>query len=95
MKNSDEFITFQEIDSYLFIRILANRVNIKCRPSKLITIPFCEILTDALGQGAHCFVSFLLLTLSKLLSNEFLIENSLLLHKYYTSNCEFHEIDTK
>ena len=94
MKNSAEFITFQEIVSYLFIRILANRVNIKCRPSKLITIPFCKILIDALGQGAHCFVSFLLLTLSKLLSNEFLIENSHM-KKYYKSNCEFHEIDTK
>ena len=93
MKNSAEFITFQEIVSYLFIRILANRVNIKCRPSKLITIPFCKILIDALGQGVYCFVSFLLLTLSKL-SNEFLIENSLT-KKYYKSNCEFHEIDAK
>ena len=32
---------------------------------------------DALEQGGHCFVSFLLLTLSKLLSNEFLTDNSL------------------
>ena len=94
MKNSAEFITFQEIVSYLFKRILANRVNIKCRPSKLITIPFCKILIDALGQGAHCFVSFLLLTLIKLLSNEFLIYNSLM-KKYYKNNCEFNQTVTK
>ena len=35
------------------------------------------MIIDALGQGAHCFVIFLLLTLSKLLSNEFLIEEVL------------------
>ena len=39
-------------------------------PSKLIAIPFCKIIIEALGQGAHCFVRFLLLTQSKLLSNK-------------------------
>ena len=38
--------------------MLVNCVNTKCRPSKLIAIPFCKIIIDALGQGAHCFVSF-------------------------------------
>ena len=38
--------------------ILANSVNTKCRPFKLIAIPFCKIIVDAPGQGAHCFVSF-------------------------------------
>ena len=52
-------------------------------------------MIDALEQGAHCFVRFFLsLTLSKLLSNEFLTDNSLL-KKYYKNNCEFHEIITK
>ena len=37
---------------------------------------------------------FLLLTLSKLLSNEFLRDNSIM-KKYYENNCEFHEIVTK
>ena len=73
--------------------ILANSANTKCRPSKLIAIPFCKIIIDAPGQGAHCFVS-LLLTLSKLLSNEFLIENSLT-KKYYKNKYEFHKIVTK
>ena len=60
-----------------------------------IAIPFWKNIIDALGQGAHCFVSFfLLLTLSKLLSNEFLIDNSLT-KKYYKNNCEFHEIVIK
>ena len=38
---------------------------------------------------------FFLLTLSKLLSNEFLTDNSLMMKKYYKNNCEFHEIVTK
>ena len=63
-------------------------------PSKLIAIPFCKIIIEALGQGAHCFVRFLLLTQSKLLSNNFLIGNSLM-KKYCKNNCEFHEIVTK
>ena len=52
------------------------------------------MIIDALGQGAHCFVNFLLLTLSKLLPDEFLIDNSLM-NKYYKNNGEFHEIVTK
>ena len=38
--------------------LLANSVNTKCRPFKLIAIAFCKIIIDPLGQGAHCFVSF-------------------------------------
>ena len=37
---------------------------------------------------------FFWLALKKLLSNEFLIDNSLM-KKYYKNNCEFHEIVTK
>ena len=60
-----------------------------------IAIPFWKNIIDALGQGAHYFVSFLLLlTLSKLLSNEFLMDNSLM-KKFYKNNREFHEIVTK
>ena len=73
---------------------LANSVNTKCRPYRLIAIPFCKIVIDALEQGAHGFVSFLLLTLIKLLSNEFLIDKGLM-KKYYKNNCESHEIATK
>ena len=38
--------------------------------------------------------NFFLLTMSKLLSNEFLRDNSIM-KKYYKNNCEFHEIVTK
>ena len=37
---------------------------------------------------------FLLLTLNKLFSNEFLIANSLM-KNYFKNNCEFHKIVTK
>ena len=73
--------------------VQANGVNTKCRPSKLIAIPFCNIITDALGQGAHFCKFFLLLTLSKLLS-EFLLDSSFT-KEYYKNNCEFKEIVTK
>ena len=53
-----------------------------------------KIIIDALEQGAHRFVSFFIITLSKLLFNEFLTDNSLL-KKYYKNNCEFHEVITK
>ena len=42
----------------LLLTILANSVNTKCRPSKLIAILSCKIIIDALGQGAHYFVNF-------------------------------------
>ena len=41
-----------------------------------------------------CIFPLLLLTLRKLLSNEFLRDNSFM-KKYYKNNCEFHEILTK
>ena len=52
---------------YLFIYLLANSVNTKCRPSKLIAIPFCKIIIDALGQGAHCFVSFFIINIEQII----------------------------
>ena len=47
--------------------LLANSVNAKCRPSKLIAIPFCKIITDALGQGAHRFASFFIINIQQII----------------------------
>ena len=44
--------------------ILAN--NVSC-PSKLIAIPFCKMIIDALGQGAHCFVSFFIIDIEQII----------------------------
>ena len=38
---------------YLFIYLLANSVNAKCRPSKLIAILSCKIIIDALASKVH------------------------------------------
>ena len=46
--------------------ILANSVNTKCRPSKLIAIPFCKIIIDALEKGAHCFASFFIVNIEQI-----------------------------
>ena len=54
----------------------------------------CRIIIDVLEQGTHCFVFFLLQTLSKFLSNESLAGNSLT-KKSYKNNPEFQEIITK
>ena len=51
----------------LLYYLLANSVNTKCRPSKLIAIPFCKIIIDALGQGAHCFVSFFIINIEQII----------------------------
>ena len=42
----------------LLLTILANSVNTKCRPSKLIAILSCKIIMDEPEQGAHCFAKF-------------------------------------
>ena len=34
--------------------------------SKLIAIPFCKIIIEALGQGAHCFVSFFIINIDQI-----------------------------
>ena len=81
---------FAEFDSEYYK--LANSVNTKCRPSKLTAIPFFKIIIDALGKGAHCFVSFFIINIEQLLSNQFPIDNSLM--KYFKNNCEFHKIVT-
>ena len=47
--------------------ILANSVSTKCRPSKLIAIPFCKIVIDALRQGVHCFVSFFIINIEQII----------------------------
>ena len=49
------------------IDILANSVNAKCLLSKLITIPFCKIIIDALGQDVHCFVSFFSINIEQII----------------------------
>ena len=48
--------------------LLANSVNTKCHPSKLIAIPFCQIISDPLGQGAHCFVSFFIISIEQIIA---------------------------
>ena len=45
--------------------LLVNSVNTECRSSKLIAIPVCKIVIDALGQGAHCFVSFCIIKIER------------------------------
>ena len=51
----------------LYMNVLANSVNTKCRPSKLIAIPFWKIIIDALGQGLHCLlVSFFVINIEKI-----------------------------
>ena len=47
--------------------IQANSVNIKCCPFKLIAIPFCKTIIDALGQGAHCLVSFFIIKIEQII----------------------------
>ena len=49
------------------VYILANSVNTRCRPSKLIATPFCKIIIDALGQDAHCFVSFFIINIEQII----------------------------
>ena len=44
----------------LLLTILANSVNTKCRPSKLIAILSCKIILDQLEQGAHCQIFFII-----------------------------------
>ena len=51
----------------VFLLLLANSVNTKCRPSKVIAIPFFKIIIDALGQGAHCFVSFFIINIEQII----------------------------
>ena len=54
----------------LFLRFqiqLANSVNTKCRPSKLIVIHFWKIIIDALGQGTHYFVSFFIINIEQII----------------------------
>ena len=51
----------------LTVILLANCVTTKCRPSKLIAIPFCKIIIDALGQGAHCFVRFFIINFEQII----------------------------
>ena len=46
--------------------LLANSVNTKCLPSKLMAIPFYKIIIDALEQGAHYFVSFLIINIEQI-----------------------------
>ena len=36
-------------------------------PSKLIAIPFFKIIIDALGQDAHCFVSFFIINIEQII----------------------------
>ena len=43
---------------YLFIYLLANSVNTKCRPSKLIAILSCKIIIDALASKVHIALQF-------------------------------------
>ena len=47
------------------ISLLVNSVNTKCRPSKLIAIPFCKIIIDALGQSERCFVSYFIINIEQ------------------------------
>ena len=35
--------------------------------SELIALPFCKIIIDALGQGAHCFVSFFIINTEQII----------------------------
>ena len=44
--------------------IPANSVS---RYSKLIAIPFCKMIIDGLGQGAHCFVSFFIINIEQII----------------------------
>ena len=50
-----------------FYCILANSVNTKYRTFKLIVITFFKIIIDALGQGAHCFVSFFIINIEQII----------------------------
>ena len=52
---------------YLFIYLLANSVNTKCRPSKLIAILSCKIILDQLEQGAHCLVNFFIINIEQII----------------------------
>ena len=58
---------FAEFDSEYYKLKLANSVNTKCRPSKLTAIPFFKIIIDALGKGAHCFVSFFIINIEQMI----------------------------
>ena len=52
-RSKTNFVLWLYFHFYLFIYLLANSVNTKCRPSKLIAILSCKIIIDALASKVH------------------------------------------